>query len=29
MDVISNFLPVNFATRQEAGRTRIEVTSNT
>jgi RNA 3'-terminal phosphate cyclase (ATP) len=29
MDVISNFLPVNFATCQEAGRTRIEVTSNT
>jgi RNA 3'-terminal phosphate cyclase (ATP) len=27
MDVISTFLPVNFATCQEGGRTRIEVTS--
>jgi RNA 3'-terminal phosphate cyclase (ATP) len=27
MDIISKFLPVNFATCQEGGRTRIEVTS--
>jgi RNA 3'-terminal phosphate cyclase (ATP) len=29
MDVISTFLPVSFATCQEGGSTRIEVTSNT
>ena len=27
MDVISSFLPVNFATREESGRIRVEVTS--
>jgi RNA 3'-terminal phosphate cyclase (ATP) len=27
MDVISSFLPVNFATREETGRIRVEVTS--
>ena len=27
MDVISTFLPVSFATREESGRIRVEVTS--